>query len=113
MQYKMEDVAEAIQGSGGVVSTVASHLGCTWHTARRCIDRWEHTRELAKDEEEAVIDMAESIVIGSINKGDVSMAKWMLATKGRRRGYGDKQEVDPAEQAAIFREIMKGFIGEG
>ena len=111
--YSIDTMLSAIEGSGAVVSTIARRLGCDWNTAKKYIERREETRTAYANEQEAVLDMCESTIYTSIKNGDTHSAKWVLATKGRQRGFGDKPNNDPEEQAAIFREIMKGFIGEG
>lgn len=45
------------------------------------------------DENETVLDFTESKAIERIKDGDGAMIRFILATKGRKRGYGDKVEV--------------------
>lgn len=87
-------VIKAIKKSSGIVSTIASRLGCSWHTAESLIAKWPETKEAYKEEQEVVLDMAEGQVIQSIASGDMSTTKWYLAKKGRRRGYDDLRPID-------------------
>jgi hypothetical protein len=93
-KYKKLDILQAIKGSGSIVSTIAKRLDCTWDTAKTYINSWPETIKAMKDEEETVLDMAESAVFKSIQDGNTQDAKWLLSTKGKRRGFSDKQELE-------------------
>lgn len=94
--FKKKDVLDAIDGSYGIVSTVAAKLHCNWHTADEYIKKWPETLQALNDEEESKLDFVEGKAIKKINEGDGSMIRFYLATKGKRRGftYEDKLEVD-------------------
>jgi hypothetical protein len=91
---KQSDVLKAIKGSGGVMSTIAKRLDCAWYTARKYVNEWEATRQAYEDEEQMILDLAESKIYESINNGNTQDAKWLLATKGKKRGFTEKQEVE-------------------
>lgn len=91
--YTREQVLEAIKGSAGVISTIAKRLNCKWLTAQTWCKNWEETKKALADEEEAVLDMAESAVYKSIQDGNTQDAKWLLATKGKKRGFSEKHEI--------------------
>ena len=93
-RYTQTTVLEAIKGSGAIVSTVARRLGCQWITARRYIDKWEATKQAMADEEDTILDMAESKLYEAIQNNDIQAAKWILSTKGKKRGYSEKHEVE-------------------
>ena len=90
-----EIIIEAIEDSGSVISTIASRLDVNWHTAKKYIDMYPETKQAYLDEEETILDYCESAIHNSIKeKGDLQSAKWVLATKGKKRGYSDKHEID-------------------
>jgi hypothetical protein len=95
-QYNFTDeqMIAAIKGSCGIVSNIADSLGCDWNTAKRYIEMSEHVKQAYSDESERVIDKAENKLQGAIDSGDMQMVKWYLATKGKRRGYYEKQELE-------------------
>jgi hypothetical protein len=93
-RYAQIDVLTAIKDSGAIVSTIARRLGCEWITAKRYIDKWESTRQAFSDEQETILDMAEGTLFNAIKEKDVQAAKWILATKGKKRGYSEKQEIE-------------------
>jgi hypothetical protein len=89
-----EEMMTAIKGSCGIVSNIAEKLGCDWGTAKRYLDMSEPVKQAYANESERVIDKAENKLQAAIDSGDMQMVKWYLATKGKRRGYVEKQEVD-------------------
>ena len=89
-----DEIIEAIKGSGGIISTIAKRLNVSWHTADKYIQQSDETKEALADEREAILDMAEGAVYSSIKEGNTQDAKWLLATKGRKRGFNEKIDVD-------------------
>jgi hypothetical protein len=93
LNYSQDIILKAIKDSGGIVSTVARRLDCQWITAKTYINKWEATKRAMSDEEETVLDMAESAVYKSIKEGNTQDAKWLLSTKGKNRGFSERQEI--------------------
>ena len=75
------------------MSVVAKRIGASWHTAARYVDMWEESRQAWSNEQETILDLAESKAHEAINKGDTAMIKWYLSKKGKERGYADSIEV--------------------
>lgn len=105
-KYTQENILEAIKGSGAIVSTVARRLGCEWITAKRYIEKWETTQRAFLDEEETILDMAEGKLYEAIQNNDIQAAKWILSTKGKRRGFSEKQEIEHSSKEPIVIEIV-------
>lgn len=78
---------EAIAGSGGIISTIAARVGCSWNTAQKYIRKYATVARAYQDECEKTLDVAEAVIIKSIRQEDVQTAKWYLTLKGRERGY--------------------------
>lgn len=89
-----EVLLAAIKGSGAVMSTVAKRLKIDWTTAKNYIDASPVTKQAFLDEEETVLDMCESTLHNAVKAKDTAAAKWLLATKGKKRGYSEKHEVE-------------------
>lgn len=94
LDLQKEQVLEAIKDSGGIISTIARKLGCTWGTAREYSGKWEETREALKDEKETILDIAENTLLDKIKEGDEQSAKWYLSKIGKLRGYGDSLAIE-------------------
>lgn len=105
---KKETVIKAIRRSSGIISTVAARLDCNWRTAERLIWKWPETVEAYQEEQERVLDVAETKVIESIVNGDMPTTKWYLAKKGRHRGYDDdhKPEGPEGEEGDLIRIVI-------
>ena len=46
--YSEDEILAAINGSFGIVSTVAKKLKCQWNTAKTYIDKYETAKGMAK-----------------------------------------------------------------
>jgi len=94
MAYKARRFIDAIPGTGGIISAIARNVGCKWHTAKAAIERYPSVRKAYDDECEDVTDVAESMLIRAIRRGDVGAAKWWLTRKGKDRGFVESHAVD-------------------
>ncbi len=98
--YNVQQFIDAIPGSGGIISVIARRVGCGWHAAHRYVTQYPTVAAAYNDEVESTLDMAESVVLESIRENrDVTTAKWYLVTKGKSRGYTERQEI--STQAAV------------
>ena len=97
------DVIAAIEGSGGIKTSIARSLGVHRHTVDGYLARWETVKIAYANECERVLDIAEGVLLKSITKGDSADAKWYLTKKGKHRGYVDqRQEITGADGGAII-----------
>ena len=96
-----DTVLIAIKGSGGIISTIADKLDVSWHTAKKYVMQWDETKEAIEDETETILDMAEGALYGSIKEGNTQDAKWLLATKGRKRGFNEKLDIEHSGNMVI------------
>lgn len=101
-----ETIIEAIKGSGGIISTIAKRLNVSWHTADKYIQQSEETKEALADEREAILDMAEGALYGSIKEGNTQDAKWLLATKGRKRGFNEKVDIEHSGSLTVENTVF-------
>lgn len=108
--WDKDQVLEAIKGSMGIMSSIAKKLGCGWHTAERYVNKWECTKRAYQDEDNRSLDLSESKMLAAIDNGDGPMIRFHLATKGRRRGYVQKQEMEVTGKDGKAIEI-KTYVG--
>lgn len=108
--FKKQDILNAIKDSGGIITTVALALDCDWHTAKANIERYEETREAFNGELETGLDLVEGKAYSQARNGDGAMIRFILATKGRKRGYGEPLPQEPSENddTEIKIEIVDG-----
>lgn len=108
-QFTARQFIEAIEGTGrfaepkthtgcmGIISTVARRVGCNWHTAKKYCTRGRTpfvTVAVAfENEAETALDMAESKLLKMIQESDGPMIRYFLSTKGKNRGFTERQEI--------------------
>ena len=104
----MEEVLEAIEESGGIVSTVQEKLKrvaddgrCSWLTADRYIKKWKETKEAFRSEREKLMDLAEQVIVEKLTESDVDTAKWVLGKLGKSRGYGDSKVIGVVDMSNL------------
>ena len=109
-RYKASDFQPHIKGSGGILSTIAARVGCDWITAKTWVEKNPTLAALYESECAVILDVAESVIYGNIQAAakiqqdaaktkqniqvDSTDAKWILARKGKRRGYGDESDIN-------------------
>jgi hypothetical protein len=77
-KYTVAQFNEAIPGTGGIISAVASKVGCDWHIAKKYIDNYPTIKQVWDDERSKITDKARHNIIKAINGGDLQMSKWWL-----------------------------------
>ena len=108
-------VLKAIEGSGGMVTTIAKRFGVAWSTARAFIDLYPSLQRALLDEEEVILDVGENNVKKMVADGDWGATTFLLKTKGRKRGWYEKHETEDttnrAEMDALRAELkeLSGF----
>lgn len=107
---KQKELLKAIEGSYGIVGTVAARLHVSWHTVDEAIKRFPECQRAMQDEEENMLDFTQGKAIERIKDGDGTMIRFMLATKGKKRGfsYEDKLEDDDAGEDSAINVICDG-----
>lgn len=98
---KKEAMLEALEKSLGIVSTAAKMVG---------IDRSTHYAWLKSDEEyksavnsiqDGVLDFAESHLYKLVKEGNPAATIFFLKTKGKKRGYIERQEIEVTEKKPL------------
>jgi hypothetical protein len=98
---KKEAMLEALELSLGIVSTAAKKAN---------VDRSMHYDWLKSDPEykaavesiqESVIDFAESHLYKLVKEGNPAATIFYLKTKGKKRGYIERQEIEVTERSPL------------
>lgn len=92
---------DAIPGTGGIITTIARRVGCSWHTAKKYVDSYPSIQRAYQDECESVLDLAEAQLISAIKARDLQAIRYYLSTKGKRRGYTERHEITGGEGRPI------------
>ena len=98
-KLKEKELLENIKGSYGIISTIAARLHVDWHTVDDTIKMYPSCMQALADENESVLDFTEGKAIERIKDGDSVMIRFMLATKGKKRGYTYDEKMEADETA--------------
>ena len=108
-KFTAQQVIDVIPGTGGIISTIASALGCTWITAKKYIENKPSVKQAYEDELEATIDLAEGVILRSIKRNDSADAKWFLSRKGKDRGWVERTEITGKDGEAVSIKVARGI----
>jgi hypothetical protein len=93
-RYTDGQIIEALEKSRGMVYVAARLLKCDPITIKRRIEASDKVRDVVEAQAELFVDTAELKLIESVNNGDSWAIQFALKTKGKNRGYVEKQEID-------------------
>jgi hypothetical protein len=98
---KKEAMLQALEKSLGIVTTACKSVGID----RKTHYRWLHDDEAYAEAVDALtdvtLDFAESQLHKKILDGDTTATIFFLKTKGKRRGYIERQEVAGVNDAPL------------
>jgi hypothetical protein len=105
-RFKVADVEGVLRRTAGLVGPAAEILAnaygsCTPATVRNYIARHPRLAEAIRETVERNLDMAESKLIGAINLGNLTAIIFYLKTKGKDRGYVERQEQSGPDGAPL------------
>ena len=82
-----------LQESKGIVSYACQKTGISRYTYYEWLKHDAKFSKLALEITEYVIDLVEAKLLSNINEGDTTAIIFYLKTKGRKRGYVERQEL--------------------
>ena len=94
IQHTKKALIEALEKSLGVVTTACKLVGVDRSTFYQYVKDDPEFAEAVKDIEEVTIDFAESQLHKQIKDGNTTATIFYLKTKGKKRGYVEKTEID-------------------
>ena len=93
-QLKKEQLLEALTKSLGIVSTACLSVCVSRTTYYKYYNDDEQFKSQVDDICDIAIDFAESQLFELIKGGNITAVIFYLKTKGKKRGYVEKQELD-------------------
>ena len=93
-QHNKKALLEALQKSLGVVTNACEEVGVSRWTFYEYCKADPEFKQAVDDVENIALDFAESQLHKQIRDGEVSSTIFYLKTKGKKRGYVEKQEVE-------------------
>ena len=85
---------EALEKSLGIVTTACKSAGISRETHYRWLREDPEYKEQVDGISDIALDFAESKLHKQIDKGDTTAVIFYLKTKGKKRGYIERQEFD-------------------
>lgn len=87
------NMIQAMEKSLCVVSVAAKQAGISRNTHYRWLKEDPEYKSAIEDLDNVTLDFAESKLHGLINEGNVAAIIFFLKTKGKKRGYVERQEL--------------------
>lgn len=94
IQQNKKALLEALEKSLGVVTSACKTVGVDRTTFYKYVNEDADFKRAVDDVENIALDFAESQLHKQIQNGEVSSTIFFLKTKGKKRGYVEKQEVE-------------------
>ena len=91
----------AIYNARGVLAKAADELGVTRRTLYNYMQRWPDLARAYEDAQERLLDLAENVLVGAMQRGSLPAAMFVLKTKGKDRGYTERQEVKDVTEIEV------------
>jgi transposase-like protein len=91
---KKEAILQALENSLGVVTVACKQVDIPRSTYYKWLKEDEEFAKSVKDIENIALDFGESQLHKQIGDGNTSATIFFLKTKGKRRGYVERQELD-------------------
>ena len=91
---KKDNFLKALKNNLGNISQACKSSKISRQTYYRWIDDDVEFEEQCKNVEESLLDLAENRLLEKIDKYDTTSIIFFLKTKGKKRGYVEKQEFE-------------------
>ena len=97
IRHTKNNLIAALEKSVGVVTTACKNVGIHRSTFYEYYNKDEKFRKEINDIGNVALDFAEGKMFEQIQNGNTQLIKFYLATKGKKRGYIERQEITGAE----------------
>jgi hypothetical protein len=105
MQQKKKDMLTALEKSLGIVTSACKVVGIDRVTHYRWLKEDEEYRNAVEEIDNVSLDFAESKLHSRINEGSDTAIIFYLKTKGKKRGYVERQEIAGVQDAPLKIDI--------
>ena len=97
------NLLEALEKSLGVVTTACKIVDCNRSTFYKYYNNDSNFRESVDELQNLTLDFAESQLHKQIKDGNTTATIFYLKTKGKRRGYIERKEVEVTAEIATSK----------
>ena len=98
---------EALEKSLGIVTSACKSVGISRNTHYTWLKQDDIYKEAVDDIENIALDFAESQLHKQIKEGSTAATIFLLKTKGKKRGYIERQEI---QQETTFKSLDINLI---
>lgn len=98
---RKKQLIEALERSLGVVTTACKQVNVARSTYYKWMEEDKEFKREVDDIANIAIDFAESQLHKQIRDGNTSATIFYLKTKGKARGYVERQEIEMAEKRPL------------
>ena len=101
MTKKQKDVLKALEETHGVITEACKKVGYTRSAFYTAMDKDPEFKKEVEDIQEAAVDYVESQLFKNIQQGNITGQIFYLKTKGKHRGYIERQEIQQETTGSI------------
>jgi hypothetical protein len=112
-KYTTEQVIAALHKTRGMVYLAADELHCSPKTVYNYINRYAAVRTVVAHEDGRVDDTAELGLASAILRGEPWAITFRLKTKGKGRGYVERNEIVFPDIQQMTDEQLAAYIATG
>ena len=98
---KKEQMLEALEKSLGIVSTACKMVDVGRTTHYEWMKSDEEYKSAVNSIQDSVLDFAESHLYKLVKEGNPAATIFFLKTKGKKRGYIERQEIEIQEKKPL------------
>ena len=106
-KFTTKQMIDAVRDAEGNLSDAARILGCHRSTVHNYVNRYSTVKQAYEEENEKFIDEAQGQLRKHVKRGSLPAVMFVLKTKGKSRGYVERQEVTGADGAPQKVEIIE------
>lgn len=92
---------DALEASLGIVSTAAPKANISRNTHYRWMEEDPEYKKAVEAVQDSVLDFAESHLYKLVKEGNPAATIFFLKTKGKKRGYVERQEIEVTERKPL------------
>jgi hypothetical protein len=101
-EHKKKEVLNALEKSFGIVTTACKTVGVSRTQFYQWLKDDQEFKKQVNDLQNVTLDMAESQLHKQILNGNTTATIFYLKTKGKNRGYIERQEITGIEGTKLF-----------
>ena len=96
-RFTVDQIEHALRESAGLQYVAANLLRCSPSTITSYVQSSKRLQRVVEECQQGVLDLAEGKIVEKIRDGDLTAIIFYLKTKGKSRGYTERQEFTGAD----------------